>query len=95
MFDIGADEILLTTVVAIVAIGPKDLPKALRMAGRWIGKFRRMSGAFRNGIDTMIRDAEISEMEQNWAKGRDSVMEHLGRSGATASQHLVTSGGSG
>lgn len=77
MFDIGADEILLTTVVAIVAIGPKELPRALRLAGRWIGKFRRMSGAFRSGIETMIRQAEISEMEQNWAAGRDSVIEQL------------------
>lgn len=77
MFDIGADEILLTTVVAIVAIGPKELPKALHLAGRWIGKFRRVSGAFRSGIETMIREAEISEMEQNWAAGRDSVIERL------------------
>ena len=77
MFDIGADEILLTTVVAIVAIGPKELPRALHLAGRWIGKFRRISGAFRSGLETMIREAEISEMEQNWATGRDSVIEHL------------------
>ena len=57
MFDIGADELLLTAVVAIVVIGPKDLPRALRTAGRWIGKMRRMSNAFRAGIDNVIREA--------------------------------------
>ena len=41
MFDIGADELLLTAVVAIVVIGPKDMPRALRTAGRWIAKMRR------------------------------------------------------
>lgn len=75
MFDIGADEILLTTVVAIVAIGPRELPRAMHLAGRWIGKFRRMSGAVRNGFETMIREAELSELEQNWSAGRDAVIE--------------------
>jgi len=45
MFDIGADELLLTAVVAIVVIGPKDMPRALRTAGRWVAKLRRMSSA--------------------------------------------------
>ena len=50
MFDIGASELLLVVIVAIVVIGPKDLPFALRTAGRWIGKIRRVSGHFRSGI---------------------------------------------
>ena len=68
MFDIGASELLLTVIVAIVVIGPKDLPLALRTAGKWIGKIRRVSNHFRTGIETMIREAELEEMEQ---KGRD------------------------
>ena len=66
MFDIGASELLLTVIVAIVVIGPKDLPLALRTAGRWIGKIRRVSGHFRTGVETMIREAELEEMEQKW-----------------------------
>ena len=57
MFDIGATELLLIIIVAVVVIGPKDLPLAMRTAGRWIGKFRRISGHFRSGIDAMIREA--------------------------------------
>ena len=62
MFDVGASELLLIVIVAIVVIGPKDLPLALRTAGRWIGKIRRVSGHFRTGIETMIREAELEEM---------------------------------
>ena len=59
MFDIGAAELLVIVVVAILVIGPKDMPKAMRTAGRWIGKLRRMSSHFRAGLDEMVRQAEI------------------------------------
>lgn len=66
MFDIGATELLLIVVIAIVVIGPKDMPRALRTAGQWMGKLRRMSGHVRAGIDTMIREAEMEELEKEW-----------------------------
>ena len=56
MFDIGAAELLVIAVVAILVIGPKDMPLALRTAGRWIGQIRRVSGHFRAGIDAMVRE---------------------------------------
>jgi len=74
MFDIGASELLLVVIVAIVVIGPKDLPLALRTAGRWIGKIRRVSGHFRSGIDTMIREAELEDMEKKWAAQNAAIM---------------------
>ncbi len=74
MFDIGASEFLLVIIVAIVAIGPKDLPLALRTAGRWIGKIRRISGHFRSGIESMIREAELEEMEKKWAAQNAAIM---------------------
>ena len=55
MFDIGASELLMIVIVAVVVIGPKDLPMALRTAGRWIARVRRVSGHFRAGVETMIR----------------------------------------
>lgn len=77
MFDVGVQEILLVAVVAIIAIGPKDMPLALRSAGRWIGKMRRMSGQFRTGLDSMIREAEMEDMEKKWAAQNEKVMaEH-------------------
>ena len=75
MFDIGADELLLTAVVAIVVIGPKDMPRALRTAGRWVAKMRRMSSAFRSGIENVIREAELEEMEAEWRKQNAAIME--------------------
>ena len=78
MFDIGASELLLTVIVAIVVIGPKDLPLALRTAGRWIGKIRRVSGHFRTGIETMIREAELEEMEQKWREQNAKIIAESG-----------------
>ena len=51
MFDIGFDEMLAIAIVAIVVIGPKDLPTALRTFGRWVAKVRRVSGHFRSGVE--------------------------------------------
>lgn len=75
MFDIGASELLLTVIVAIVVIGPKDLPRALRMAGSWLAKIRRVSGHFRSGIEEMIRQAELDEMEKKWREKNAEIMQ--------------------
>ena len=75
MFDVGAPELLLIVIVAILVIGPKDMPMALRTAGRWIGKMRRMSNHFRSGVETMIREAEMEEMEKKWQEQNRKVME--------------------
>lgn len=74
MFDIGATELLVIVIVAVIVIGPKDMPLAMRTAGRWIGKIRRMSAHFRSGIDTMIREAEMEEMERNWRERNAKIM---------------------
>jgi len=74
MFDIGWDEMLFTAIIAIVVIGPKDLPRALRTAGQWIGKVRRVSGHFRSGIETMIREAEMEDMEKQWRTQNEAIM---------------------
>jgi sec-independent protein translocase protein TatB len=74
MLNIGPTEILLIVIVAIIVIGPKDLPLALRTAGRWIGKMRRLSGHFRAGVDAMIREAEMEELEKKWREQNDKIM---------------------
>lgn len=74
MFDIAPSEFLLIAIVAIVVIGPKDLPLALRTAGRWIARVRRVSGHFRSGIETMIREAEMEEMERKWREQNAAIM---------------------
>jgi sec-independent protein translocase protein TatB len=77
MFDIGPTELLLIVIVAVIVIGPKDLPLALRTAGKWIGKVRKVSGHFRSGLDAMIREAEMEEMEKKWREQNEKIMrEH-------------------
>lgn len=77
MFDIGASELLMIVIVAVVVIGPKDLPRALRTAGKWIGKVRRTSNHFRAGVEAMIREAEMEDMEKKWAEQNARIMaEH-------------------
>jgi sec-independent protein translocase protein TatB len=75
MFDIGVQELLVIVVVAVLVIGPKDMPLALRSAGRWVGKIRKVSAHFRSGIDAMIREAELEEMEKKWQAQNQKVME--------------------
>ncbi len=74
MFDIGAAELLLVAVVALVIIGPKDLPVAMRTVGKWLGQLRGMTSHFRVGLDAMIREAEIEEQEKIWAEKNAQVM---------------------
>lgn len=74
MFDIGAGELLVIVIVAIIVIGPKDMPHALRTAGRWIGKMRRMSNHFRAGVDAMIREAEMDDLQKEWTQRNQRIM---------------------
>ena len=77
MFDIAPTELLLCAIVALVVIGPKDLPKAMRVLGHWVGRARGVARHFRSGIDTMIREAELAEMEKKWAEENERIMrEH-------------------
>jgi len=74
MFDVGAGELLVILIVAVVVIGPKDLPLAMRTAGRWIGRVRRLSAHFRSGIDAMVREAELEDMEKKWKAQNEEIM---------------------
>ena len=77
MFDIAPTELLLCAVIALVVIGPKDLPKAMRVLGHWLGRARGVARHFRSGIDTMIRESELAEMEKKWAEENARIMrEH-------------------
>jgi len=91
MFYIGGSELLLIVIVAIVVIGPKDLPRAMRLAGQWIAKIRRVSGHFRSGIETMIREAELEEMERKWREQNEAILkEHPQEAGATSAAATET-----
>ncbi len=71
LFDLGMSELLLIGVVALVFIGPKDLPKALRVAGFWVKKARTLSREFQSSVEQMIREAELDEMRQELKKASE------------------------
>ena len=77
MFGIDSAELLVVALVALVVIGPKDLPNLMRTVGHWVGRARGMARHFRSGIDTMIREAELEEMEKKWREENERIMrEH-------------------
>jgi sec-independent protein translocase protein TatB len=77
MFDIAPSELLVVGLVAIIFIGPKDLPRVMRMVGQWVGRGRTMARHFRSAVDDMIRESELAEMEQKWKAENERIMrEH-------------------
>ena len=66
MFDIGWSELVVIAVVALIAIGPKELPGVLRMVGQWIGKARRMAGEFQGQFNEAMREAEMADIKKQF-----------------------------
>jgi sec-independent protein translocase protein TatB len=62
MFDLSWSHILIVLIVALVVVGPKDLPKMMRTAGRWVAKARQMADQFRKSFDDMARQSELDEL---------------------------------
>jgi sec-independent protein translocase protein TatB len=71
MFDLAWSEILVIAVVALVVIGPKELPLLLRNVGQWIRKARSLASEFQSGIDQMARDAEIADLRKQVEQAKD------------------------
>ena len=90
MFDIGALELLLVVIVAVLVIGPKDMPGAMRTAGRWIGQVRKVSAHFRTGIDAMVREAELEDMEKKWKARNEEIMKQHPTPPAASAESAVS-----
>jgi sec-independent protein translocase protein TatB len=74
MFGVDSTEFLIVAVLALVFIGPKDLPKVMRTVGYWVGRARGMARHFTSGIESMMREAELEEMEKRWREENDRIM---------------------
>jgi sec-independent protein translocase protein TatB len=66
MFDIGWSELLVIGVVALIAIGPKELPGVLRALGHWMGKVRRMASDFQDQFREAMREAEVADLKRQF-----------------------------
>lgn len=73
MFDIGWSELLVIGVVALIAIGPKELPGVLRMVGQWIGKARRMASEFQGQFQEAMREAEMADLKKSFDEVREAA----------------------
>ncbi|MBA2770432.1 MAG: twin-arginine translocase subunit TatB [Sphingomonas sp.] len=74
MFGVDTTELLIVAILALLFIGPKELPTAMRTVGRWIGKVRGMARHFTSGFEDMVREAELEEMERKWREENDRIM---------------------
>jgi len=66
MFDIGWSELLVIGIVALVVIGPKDLPQAFRIVGQWVSKARGLAREFQSHVDDMMREADVQDMKREF-----------------------------
>lgn len=73
MFDVSASELLVIGAVALIVIGPKELPGVLRMVGQTVGKLKRMAGEFRQQFDDAMREADLHEIQKTVSDTQASV----------------------
>ena len=73
MFDIGWSEFALIAVVALIAIGPKELPGVLRTVGQWMGKARRMAAEFQSQFQEAMREAEMADLKKSFDEVREAA----------------------
>lgn len=77
MFDIGWSEMLILGVVALIVIGPKELPGALRTFAYWMKQARKMAREFQSGVDDMIRHAELDEAKKAVEDARRTISKQI------------------
>ena len=75
MFGIDSSELAVVAILALIFIGPKDLPKVMRTVGYWVGKVRGMARHFTAGIENMVREAELEEMEKRWREENERILQ--------------------
>jgi sec-independent protein translocase protein TatB len=73
MFDIGGSELIVIAVVALIAIGPKELPGVLRMVGQWMGKARKMAAEFQGQFQEAMREAEMADLKKSFDEVKEAA----------------------
>ncbi|MCA1653194.1 MAG: Sec-independent protein translocase protein TatB [Sphingomicrobium sp.] len=74
MFGVDSSELFIVAIAALIFIGPKDLPRVMRVVGQWVGRARGMARHFTAGIENIIREAELEEMEKKWREENARIM---------------------
>ena len=89
MFDIGWSEFVVIAVVALIAIGPKELPGVLRMVGQWVGKARKMAGEFQGQFQEAMREAEMADLKKSFDEVAEAGKSFAGDNVMTSLQTQV------
>jgi sec-independent protein translocase protein TatB len=76
MFDIAWSHLAVIALVALIVIGPKDLPRVMRTVGMWIGKARAIAREFQSSLDQMMREAELDEMRKQVEQATNVNLAH-------------------
>jgi sec-independent protein translocase protein TatB len=77
MFDISWGKLVIIGVVALIVIGPKELPAVLRTLGQWMGKIRRMAGEFQGQFQEAMREAEMADLKKQFDETTSSLNSAL------------------
>jgi sec-independent protein translocase protein TatB len=91
MFDIGWSEFLVIAVVALIAIGPKELPGVLRMVGQWMGKARKMASEFQGQFQEAMREAEMADLKKSFDEVKEAATGFAGGNLMTSLEKDVSS----
>jgi len=91
MFDIGWSELVLIGVVALIAIGPKELPGVLRTVGQWMGKARKMAAEFQGQFQEAMREAEMADLKKSFDEVREAASGFTSNNIMTSLQKDVSS----
>jgi sec-independent protein translocase protein TatB len=89
MFDIGWSELVVIAVVALIAIGPKELPGVLRMVGQWMGKARKMAAEFQGQFQEAMREAEMADLKKSFDEVKEAASGFTGGNIMTSLQKDV------
>lgn len=90
MFDIGWSELVVIAVVALIAIGPKELPGVLRMVGQWMGKARKMAAEFQGQFQEAMREAEMADLKKSFDEVKEAATGLTGGNIMTSLQKDVS-----
>lgn len=90
MFDIGWSELVLIGVVALIAIGPKELPGVLRMVGQWMGKARKMASEFQGQFQEAMREAEMADLKKSFDEVKEAATGFASNNPLTSLQKDVS-----
>ena len=89
MFDIGWSELVVIAVVALIAIGPKELPGVLRMVVQWMGKARKMAAEFQGQFQEAMREAEMADLKKSFDEVKEAATGFAGGNIMTSLQKDV------